>query len=291
MENVWIDPDRCTLCGTCIPVCSKRIIAEDNGTVIITAPAQCTLCGHCKAVCPADAPQLPSMAPEEFTPVPNRDEIPLSHALLHFLRSRRSIRIFQDRSVAREELERVVEAGRFAPTGGNRQSLRYAVVHSPAILRQVRKMTVEVLFQLAESIERERRRPLDMGLSTPTLQESLQGYIPLWEEMPTLLDKGVDRLFYHAPSLFVIHVSPSESAFPEVDATLAAMHMVLMAQSLGLGTCFSGLLVLALRGSPALRALLQIPSEHRVPVAFVVGHPGVTFLRLVARKPAMALWL
>lgn len=85
--------------------------------------------------------------------------------------------------------------------------------------------------------------------------------------------------------------SRAESAFPEVDATLAATHMVLMAQSLGLGTCFSGLLVFALQGSPALRALLQIPSEHRAPVAFVVGHPGVTFLRLVARKPAMALWL
>jgi hypothetical protein len=67
--------------------------------------------------------------------------------------------------------------------------------------------------------------------------------------------------------------------------------MVLMAQSLGVGTCFSGLLVFALPGSPALRALLQIPREHRTPVAFVVGHPGVTFLRLVTRKPAMALWL
>jgi nitroreductase/NAD-dependent dihydropyrimidine dehydrogenase PreA subunit len=291
MENVWIDPDRCTFCGTCLPVCSKRIIAEGNGTAIITAPAQCTLCGHCKGVCPENAPQLPALAPEEFAPAPHSDGIPRPDALLRFLRSRRTTRIFQDRSVTREELERVLEAGRFAPTGGNRQNLRYVVVHSPAMLDQVRRTTAAALSQRAEEIENLRRKQGETGRPVPAQHESLQTYVPLWRELPDLVERGVDRLFYHAPSLVAIHVSPTESAFPEVDATLAATHMVLMAQSLGLGTCFSGLLVFALQGSPALRALLQIPSEHGVPVAFVVGHPGVTFLRLVARKPAMALWL
>jgi nitroreductase len=109
--------------------------------------------------------------------------------------------------------------------------------------------------------------------------------------MPDVVEKEMDRFFYRTTPPLLIHVSPAESIFPEVDATLAAMHMVLKAHSIGLGTCFSGFLVLALEESSNFRALLQVPDENRVPVAFLAGHQGVGFLRLVARTPAKAVFV
>jgi nitroreductase len=68
------------------------------------------------------------------------------------------------------------------------------------------------------------------------------------------------------------------------------MQMILMAEALGLGTCFCGFLVFATKGSPELRKALQIPKDHRVPFSFMVGYPDVTFSRLVSRKALKVLW-
>lgn len=44
------------------------------------------------------------------------------------IRSRRSVRSYQDRQVEEEKLERVLEAARLAPSAGNRQEWKFVVV-------------------------------------------------------------------------------------------------------------------------------------------------------------------
>ena len=51
--------------------------------------------------------------------------------------TRRSTRKFQAKAVEREKLEKIVEAGRFAPTGGNCQSNHFFVLANPAVLSKV----------------------------------------------------------------------------------------------------------------------------------------------------------
>ncbi|MDI6616310.1 MAG: 4Fe-4S binding protein, partial [Syntrophaceae bacterium] len=52
-----------------------------------------------------------------------------------------------------------------------------------------------------------------------------------------------------APALVVLHINPSESTSPMIDAGLAGMQMVLMVESLNLGTCFCGFFVFAVNMS------------------------------------------
>jgi nitroreductase len=52
---------------------------------------------------------------------------------LEWLRARRSVRAFQQRSVAREVIERVLSAATTAPSSTNRQPWRFAVLASPAV--------------------------------------------------------------------------------------------------------------------------------------------------------------
>jgi nitroreductase len=67
--------------------------------------------------------------------------------------------------------------------------------------------------------------------------------------------------------------------------------MVLLAEALDLGTCFIAFLVRTLQESKDLRSLLKIPDSHRVYVAFTVGYPAVTYLRMAGRKPVRGQWL
>ena len=125
---ISIDETRCTMCGACLPTCIRRILRKGETSVQVTEPELCLACGHCKAVCPADAPILSDLKEEEFEPVPGREEIPRPDALLRFLRRRRSLRVYRDQKVEAEKLTMMIEAGRFAPTGTNRQPCELAPV-------------------------------------------------------------------------------------------------------------------------------------------------------------------
>jgi len=291
MERILIDRELCTLCGICIPVCVRQVLREENGEVKVTDETQCILCGHCKAVCPEDALQIPALDSEEFEPIPGKEDLPGAEELMALFRSRRSSRIFRKDSVEKEKLEMLIQAGRFAPTGGNLQPVRYVVIHTPRKLAEIRDMTLETLLHQADRIERAVKRHGETGEALSLTEQLRQSYITRWREMPGLLKQGDDRLFYHAPAFIACHVNPAISSSAEVDACLAAMQMVLMAETLGLGTCFCGFFVFAAEQSLELRRALGIPQEHKVPVSFMVGYPDVNFRRTVSREPARVKWV
>jgi nitroreductase len=81
------------------------------------------------------------------------------------------------------------------------------------------------------------------------------------------------------------------AATPEIDGAIASTHMVLLAETLGLGTCYIGFLIWAIENSQELKKFLGIPEGSKALVAFTAGYPGVEFKRFVARNPARVGWL
>lgn len=69
------------------------------------------------------------------------------------------------------------------------------------------------------------------------------------------------------------------------------MQMVLMAESLGLGTCFCGFLNSTANSHPELKKMLQIPEKNDVILSFTLGYPSVKYLRMVPRNPAEVSFL
>ena len=288
---ISIDEGRCTQCGLCVPVCVRRILQDEGKRIGILDPAFCNECGHCKAVCPTNAPILSNLNEEEFEDLRGIEKPPQASDFLLFLRGRRSLRIYRKNPVEVEKIKMILEAGRFAPTGGNQQACEYVVVRGRKILDRVGTLTIQALTgeakKIREALERHRRlkEPL------PETYISRQFYPPMWERMGQEWEEGVDRLLYHAPALVVIHVKKGAATTPEMDTGLAGMQMVLMAETLGLGTCFIGFLVFALENSHELKESLKIPPDHQAHMAFTVGYPDVKFLRRVGRNPARVTWL
>jgi len=290
MKTITIDHERCTLCGLCIKMCVRGILQARDGEIVCTDPNGCIFCGHCKAVCPEDAIQIPHSRAEEFLPVPAKESYPTPPNLLNFFRVRRSIRMYKAKPVEREKIEEIIQAGRFAPTGGNRQNLEYVVIHTPTKLAEVRNMAMEILKEQADAATREIAASPDNRTNVPGKTMVYDQYIKVWQEMYRLHQEGIDRLFYHAPVLIVSHFEPMGGVLEVVDAGLASMQMVLMAEALGLGTCFIGFLAIAAEKFPMLKAAMEIPESHLVPISFTVGYPGVNYRRLVSRRRARVIW-
>jgi nitroreductase len=62
-------------------------------------------------------------------------------AVLAAIRSRRVVRVMADEPVAREALEAVLDAGRWAPTAGNRHLQRFVATDDPTTLRVLRMVS------------------------------------------------------------------------------------------------------------------------------------------------------
>lgn len=78
------------------------------------------------------------------------------------------MRRYRSQPVERDMLEMLIRAGRYAPTGQNRQSLGYVVLQTPEIIARVRRLAVAGLLEQADrldaALDRERAGgpPLDL---------------------------------------------------------------------------------------------------------------------------------
>ena len=282
--------DQCTLCGTCVPVCVRRILQKGKKSVEILDPSLCLACGHCKAVCPADAFEF-SEGNDQFLAVPLKREIPSAAAFFRFLRRRRSLRIYQTRLVEKAKLKMLIEAGRYAPTGSNRQACEYVVVSGRKALDRVCTLAIGNLQKQGKELQKliaeyaRKKKPL------PELMASRQTLPAVWERIAGKWKEGVDQLLHHAPALIVVHMKNGLATTPEIDAAIASTQMVLLAETLGLGTCYIGFLIWAVENSGELKKFLGLPEDHKALIAFTVGYPDVEYLRFVARNPAKVNWV
>lgn len=144
-------------------------------------------------------------------------------------KQRVSIRSYTKRVVSKKMLKEVLEAGRLAPTACNIQPFQFVVVQEP-----------ENLAALAESYPAE------------------------W--------------FAEAPVVIAICTTPrkawvrkkhDDKNYADVDGAIAADHMTLAAEELGLGTCWVGAF-----NPKIVRKVLNLPRSVEPLVMLTLGHPN-----------------
>jgi ferredoxin len=64
----------------------------------------------------------------------------------------------------------------------------------------------------------------------------------------------------------------------------------LAAPSMGLGTCWAGLLQGALLGWPPLQKAIGLPEDHSHHYPMMLGYPKAKYFRLPQRKPPKITW-
>ena len=142
MGSLYVDNAKCTKCGACAAVCPGSLIVMGEKGPEERGMRACLACGHCVAACPVAA--LDNVRAPLAGQVPLKGYVPPApEATARFLRSRRSIRQYREEQVPREKLLQVLDAARFASTGGNSQGLSYLVMSDKGKLREASSATVD----------------------------------------------------------------------------------------------------------------------------------------------------
>ncbi len=278
MAKIQVDEEKCISCGDCVLACPSIFLSEGE-KIRVVDEEHCTLCGHCLALCPVKAITIQEMDQREFPELPEDLKLP-PETLAAFLRSRRSCRVFAEKEVPRQVLEKLIDIARYAPTGHNAQNFQFIVIQDGNLIRTLAGRTATFFGNLHKMLS---APGVDLP---PWLQAHMRGIRLNWE----YYQAGKDRIFRKAPALIIIHALAENSSSAQ-NCHLAIAHIMLQAQSMGLGTCIVGYFLTAAERDPAIVKELEIPKENKIFTCCTVGYPVLKFRRLVQRKPPAVRWL
>lgn len=284
--RLTVNPDLCTLCGLCLTACPADMIREKEGRIKI-GRVMCIECGHCVSLCPEGAIMV-----EEGDGFRIPEDLPVTpDALRALLLRRRSTRRYQPRPVPREILEQMLDVARWTPTAANCQCQAFTVITDPA-RRDALAAQVADFYRLYADILADRehtaQRLAGLGLDPAFgMHPHMQAAVPAFVKN---VAAGRDRLFFSAPAVFIVHADVNE-VLPETACAFATMLLVLMGETLGLGTCITAYASEALRARPDLRTDLGLPDSHQVYYVLTVGYPAEDYRLIPPRHPAQVSWL
>lgn len=151
------------------------------------------------------------------------------------VKSRRSIRRFQDKPVERDKILSCIEAARLAPSADNVQPWRFLIIDDPELKAKLVKDVFSGIYFVSK-----------FAAKAPVLIMIL-----------ARLDIVANRI---GKQIQNIH-------FYLIDIGIAGEHIVLQAEELGLGTCWVGWF-----NSRRARKILKIPRKFKIVSLLAIGY-------------------
>jgi nitroreductase len=240
------------------------------------------------AICPVDAIDHRELPADGFQALTDTSIQPEQMKTL--LLSRRSIRAYKEKTVLREQLEQLIEAGVHAGTASNAQTEGFIVIQDRTTLADLEQKVIKALWHGGL---RYLGNSLGNNLASMVYGKAMTQQLSVYHDMIKTL-KETDRLdgmvFRNAPAVIVMHgVKANDQA--HANCAIATRNMELMATSMGLGTCWVGFLTAAAHMSKAIGTTLEIPTGRHIYGAIMVGYPKYQYKRSIPRKPRDVRWI
>ena len=262
---ITINKEKCNNCGLCFKDCPSRVLGMQNGEATVMSE-KCLKCGHCIAICPKDAFTFSGYDMKEVITYDKKTFGIDEDILLNAIKFRRSVRQYKNKQVEKDTIEKIIEAGRFTPTGSNKQNVRYVIVEK------------EIPFFEKEALISMRRLKRLAGIVNKFIKlTSVVSYLSARK-----LEEG---FFFHGAPALIFIISEDN-----INASLASMSMELMAESMGLGTVYVRLFTMVANKNKKIRKVLGLGEKENIVTCLAIGHPNVHYMRTVPRKKANIEW-
>lgn len=288
-----VDTATCSKCGMCANICGTKSIEHLKGEFPFRKPSKaetCILCGQCMAVCPSGSMIISGLTYENLFDLPKHT--PNYQALFDLMSTRRSIRHFEDKPVPRELLEEIINAVAQAPMSFPPHKTHITVVQDRSTIITMLPIITKYYDDLLVWMKNPIIRFIIKFQTTPETFSTIKNHvIPLLSKcLPEMKKAGRDEITWGAPALMLFHAERLAESHT-VDAHIALTYAFLAAHSLGLGVTVSGMLPPVLTQSPKLRDMLNIPKDHEVVCAMMVGYPHHRYQRGIKRPLASVNWV
>jgi len=286
-----IDNNLCTSCGICGDICPRHILEIINlndEEVITVSPERdhlCLKCGHCVSVCPSRAIQVDGLQSEEFTPVKESDIH--SDQLLSLMAQRRSIRRYKNKPIPREIINQIIDAAHRSPTGVASISTGIIVIDNPKVLSAFS----EHVYKMYEDLEKNLKNPIarffiKRQIGKKLFRTLIDFVMPGMHWYINWYKQGrSNEILRDCPTLMLFH-SPVFEPMGAENCLISAFHSIMMAQVLGIGTCFNDLIPPACNRIPEIRKLLDLSEDREVYASITMGYSKYQFKQIPPRRLA-----
>lgn len=299
------DPELCDACKLCIENCPLGTLEFDEDKHVRAIDgAACFSCFNCMVACEtgsmsikevyhvdrgfyATDPQPLHVAPP-LEPLDADGEPDEWTVVEKAIIERRSVRNYRSRPVPDHLIRRVLEAGRFAPSGGNCQPWKFVVVTDKALIKEMDESIVQVCTMMHAAY---------------TDDNLVKNLVPLYEANPTpgsydpriavgglgSVARKVLPVFLKAPVVILIAVDERAIGGPDIAAGICGQNMNMAALSLGLGACWVGFSQI-IEMNPPLKAKLALEDPWKIRSAMVLGYPKFAQEGIVPREDRPVTW-
>jgi len=262
MDLLTVDKDKCVRCGICVASCPACILELGPEGPECHVDRGCMSCGHCVAVCPKGALDNKYVHLADMLPItkPVLD----SETAYEFLRSRRSIRCFKPQIPTEEDLTKLLNICRYAPTATNSQCMYFVVLRAP---EQIKAVADSVAAWMEEEIANK--------------SESSRYYRTVLRQYR---ERGVDIIARKAPCL-IFALTKRLNTAGESSAEQCWSYANLFAPTIGMGCTIAGFIsACGLAGYQPLRDIVGAATKMKIVGCLMVGYPKYKYHRMPERQ-------
>ena len=186
--------------------------------------------------------------------------------------TRRSTRKYKDTALSKELIEKVIEAGRYAPSGSNSQSTHFIVITDKGVLAELTELVKQAF--------------AGMEVKEDT-------YVSLKNSINAA--KSGNYMFYYNAPVLIVTANRKGYGNAIADSACALENMMIAANALDLGSCWINQLHW-LDENDAIRSFLQekgIKEDETITGGLILGYPdsGLPNRTPLERKGNPVTWI
>ena len=184
----------------------------------------------------------------------------MMNPVIEAINNRQSIRSYKPKSIPKDVINAIIEAGNQAPSRGREeketkkflfQPWRFVVVEDPEFKKKLVKTTLPIWKKMIESMKE-------------THPEIYQQVMMQYEAM----EEPKDMIYYSAPVILFV-IGPASYA---VSCALACENIMVAATSLGLGSCYVGFGAMV-KGDADVVQALELTDDEQIYGPILLGYP------------------